>query len=204
MSNYRVFVKNNYLQIVDIETNELFQAPAGSVKVTRKKADSTDFFFEGITVPEAIIIAGIEFEDTFDEAGNPYANVEALADFYTLNTGKSSGEVTPVESVLKLQNNITFDNVIGNYFGTIASPRTGALTFDTSSAVRGGIAIVYYLNDTLNMPTPWLTSGTFSPNQINKIYLERDGEGFVTCNILNFFSNLPLAPTSFSLTESIF
>lgn len=90
MSNYRIFIKDNYLQVVDIATNELFQAPAAKVSVTRKKADSTEFLFEGIVLPTAAQVAGIEYEDTFDEAGDAYADLETLADFYTANTGKSN------------------------------------------------------------------------------------------------------------------
>lgn len=90
MSNYRIFIKDNYLQVVDIVTNELFQAPAAKVSVTRKKADSTEFFFEGIVLPLPAQVAGIEFEDTFDEAGDTYADLDTLANFYTANTGKSN------------------------------------------------------------------------------------------------------------------
>lgn len=82
------------------------------------------------------------------------------------------------------QNNITFKNVLGDYFGTITTPRTGTLTFDTTDAVTGGISVVYYNNATLAIPSVWRTIGTFVPNELNKIYLERDSEGYITCNIV--------------------
>lgn len=84
------------------------------------------------------------------------------------------------------QNNITFKNTIGDYFGKVTTPRTGALTFDITDAVTGGVSIVYYQDATLQMPSVWLQTGMeFLPNQINKLYFERDSEGYITMNIIN-------------------
>ena len=83
------------------------------------------------------------------------------------------------------QNNITFKNVLGDYFGTITTPRTGTLTFDATDAVTGGISVVYYNNSTLDIPSVWLSVGDFIAGEINKLYFERDSEGYVTLNILN-------------------
>jgi hypothetical protein len=86
-------------------------------------------------------------------------------------------------------NEVTFDNVIGDYYGTVTAPRTGQILFtrngDLILGVAGGIAVVYYINATLSFPTFTINSGTFAPNVLNKIYLERDSEGFITANIIN-------------------
>jgi hypothetical protein len=83
------------------------------------------------------------------------------------------------------QNNITFTNVNGDYFGTVTAPRTGTLTFDITGAVTGGIAVVYYTGAALAMPETLFLKGTFAPDELNKIYLERDSQGFITANIIN-------------------
>ena len=83
------------------------------------------------------------------------------------------------------QNNITFKNVLGDYFGTVTTPITGTLTFDTTDAVTGGISVVYYNNSTLDIPSVWLSVGDFIAGEINKLYFERDSEGYITLNILN-------------------
>ncbi len=100
-------------------------------------------------------------------------------------TGAQGPAGVPPTSTLKNTNTITFDSSIGDYYGSVAAPRTGTLTFDTTGAVRGGQAVVYYNNSTLAIPTTWMTFGSFFPGQINKLYFERDGEGNVTCNIVN-------------------
>ena len=83
------------------------------------------------------------------------------------------------------QNNITFTNTTGDYFGTYSTPRTGTLTWDETNAVDGGIAVVYYQNYALDIPTTIFTLGNFDDTEINKLYLERDSEGNITCNIVN-------------------
>ena len=83
------------------------------------------------------------------------------------------------------QNNLTFTNTTGDYFGTESSPRTGTLTFDMTGAVRGGIAVCYYQDATLDIPATLFTLGQFKANAVNKLYFERDGDGNVTCNIVN-------------------
>ena len=110
------------------------------------------------------------------------------------------GEAAPSPSNIYNQNNITFTNNVGDYFGSVDSPRTGILTFDTAGAVRGGIAIIYYQNATLQMPSVWRTRGNFVPNEVNKIYLERDGEGFVTCNIISTSSDSTPTATAPTIT----
>ena len=83
------------------------------------------------------------------------------------------------------QNNITFTNTTGDYFGTQTAPRSGTLTFDVTGAVTGGIAVCYYSNATFDIPVTLITVGEFKPNEVNKLYFERDSEGNITCNILN-------------------
>ena len=100
-------------------------------------------------------------------------------------TGAQGPAGVPPTSTLKNTNTITFDSSIGDYYGSVAAPRTGTLTFDTTGAVRGGQAVVYYNNSTLAIPTTLWTFGTFFPGQINKMYLEYDGNGNVICNIVN-------------------
>ena len=88
------------------------------------------------------------------------------------------------------QNNITFTNTTGDYFGTRTASRTGTLTFDMTGAVRGGIAVCYYTNATLDIPTTLYTLGEFKPNALNKLYFERDSDANVTCNIINDLADL--------------
>jgi hypothetical protein len=101
------------------------------------------------------------------------------------------------------QNNITFTNINGDYFGTASSPRTGTLTFDATGAVIGGIAVVYYNNATLDMPEPLLQKGTFAPGELNKIYLERDSQGFITANIINGATTVPGIPSATAPTITV-
>jgi hypothetical protein len=83
-------------------------------------------------------------------------------------------------------NDITFVNNIGDYFGKFLTPRTGAITFDETGAVTGAISVVYYNNSTLDIPiTPILTNGSFLPNELNKLYFERDADNNYTLNIIN-------------------
>ena len=70
------------------------------------------------------------------------------------------------------QNNITFTHTTGDYFGSLASPRTGTLTFDATGAVTGGIATVWYQNPTLDIPSTWVVQGTFDTTGVNKLYFE--------------------------------
>ena len=121
------------------------------------------------------------------------------------NNSAAGGIASPTSNQYN-QNNITFTNVNGDYFGIASAPRTGTLTFDFTDAVTGGIAVVYYNNATLELPTRWLTIGTFVPNEINKIYLERDSEGLITCNIISIavINLLPSPVTSLVLTEESF
>lgn len=102
----------------------------------------------------------------------------------TISDFASASRLAIVSNQLS-QNNITFKNPIGDYFGKVTAPRTGTLTFDTTDAVTGGIAIVYYNNATLDIPSVWLTVGDFIAGEINKLYFERDSEGYITLNILN-------------------
>jgi len=114
----------------------------------------------------------------------------------------NEGAVTVTEAVVDLQstkadlaliksnvidsNTITFTNVIGNYFGTYSTPRTGALTFDNTNAVTGGVSIVYYINPTLDISgNPKFGINNFKPNEINKLYVEIDSEGVYTMNVIS-------------------
>jgi hypothetical protein len=106
------------------------------------------------------------------------------------------------------QNNITFTNVNGDYFGTVTAPRSGTLTFDITGAVTGGIAVVYYNDATLTLPETLFLKGTFAPGELNKIYLERDSQGFITANIVNGSAVVPgvasaTAPT-ITVTDPVF
>jgi len=120
----------------------------------------------------------------------------------------NEGVVTVTEAVVDLQstkadleliksnvyesNTITFTNVIGDYFGTKTTPRTGTLSFDDTNAVTGGISVVNYNNPTDDYPkTSIITTGDFIPNVLNKLYIERDSEGFTYMNI----TNNPIPPT---------
>lgn len=111
---------------------------------------------------------------------------------YSLPTGTSS-QIATLSDITESKlisnqydsNIIYFSNTIGDYYGKISEPLTGTLTFSHVGAVTGGISIIYYNNSTLDMPNTWLTIGNFIPNQINKIYLERDSEGNITANIIN-------------------
>jgi hypothetical protein len=105
-----------------------------------------------------------------------------------------------------LLNSINFTDIFGTYFGTASEPRTGSLTFDMTGAVTGGIAVVYYNNTTLDMPETLFLKGTFAPDELNKIYLERDSQGFITANIINNSGvtppSIPAAPTNITLVQS--
>jgi hypothetical protein len=123
---------------------------------------------------------------------------------------QSGGIITPTNFIFPedeaIDNRITFAKVIGDYFGTVTEPKTGTLTFDMTNAVIGGIAVVYYNNSTLSMPSCFLQIGTFAPNVLNKIYLERDSEGNITANIVNDSGvtppSIPAAPTNITLVQS--
>jgi hypothetical protein len=123
---------------------------------------------------------------------------------------EGGGAVLPTNFIFPedeaIDNRITFTKTIGDYFGTVTEPKTGTLTFDMTGAVIGGIAVVYYNNSTLDIPSVFLQMGDFAPSILNKIYLERDGEGNITANIINGLagSTIPLAPISLVLTEGIF
>lgn len=133
-------------------------------------------------------------------------NTGTEADFINSLKGLQGDEASIVSKQYN-QNNITFKSNIGDYFGKVTAPRTGTLTFDTTDAVTCGIAIVYYQNATLQMPNVWRTIGTFAPNELNKIYLERDSEGYITCNIVSIpteIVTIPFGVTDLTLTEETF
>ena len=91
-----------------------------------------------------------------------------------------------IQSNFYESNTITFTNVIGDYFGTYSTPRTGALTFDNTNSVTGGISIVYYINPTLDISgNPKFGINNFKPNSINKLYVEIDSEGVYTMNVIS-------------------
>jgi hypothetical protein len=119
----------------------------------------------------------------------------------------SNGGVVSTGSTQLQQNNITFKKNNGDFFGTVTAPRTGVLTFDMTDAVTGGNAVVYYQNATLQIPSTWLTVGTFAPNVVNQIFLLKDSEGNITANILNGSTvappppTIPNQPTNLTLTE---
>jgi hypothetical protein len=107
------------------------------------------------------------------------------------------------ESAQRNQNNITFTNVNGDFFGTAAAPRTGALTIDTTGAVLGGNACVFYNNATLNVtPTPDLIVGNFAPDELNAIFILRSGGGFLIANIINSGST-PGTPSATAPTITV-
>jgi len=86
------------------------------------------------------------------------------------------------------QNNITFQNTAGDYFGTLANPRSNTLTFDPTDAVGGAISTVWYQNATLDIPALGIIKGTFDPVGVNKLYFERDHQGEIIGNIVNTLS----------------
>jgi len=81
-------------------------------------------------------------------------------------------------------NELTFVNTTGDYFGKLSTPRTGTLTLDISSAVTGGNVIVYYQNETLDLPFTPINVPDFSPNQLCKLYIERDVDNNYTVNVI--------------------
>ena len=83
------------------------------------------------------------------------------------------------------QNNITFKNTAGDYFGTLAAPRTGTLTFDSTDEVDGGISTIWYQNATLDIPSTWTLQGEFDDTGVNKLYFERANDGSILGNVVS-------------------
>jgi hypothetical protein len=160
---------------------------------------------EGKATLGAIAIEDITlFDDSTGGGAETFATVTELsirleALDYTGHYRNGSGSGL---SNQRNQNNITFTNVNGDFFGTAVAPRTGALTIDTAGAVLGGNACIFYNNATLNIsPTPDLVVGTFAPNELNTIFIIRAGDGFLIANIVNGVETpvIPLAPTSLAV-----
>jgi hypothetical protein len=148
---------------------------------------------EKINSPELLAFFEQFGEENYLSAEEINLIFAALNYLYT-NGGGGGGGIETGSTQLQ-QNNITFKKNNGDFFGTVTAPRTGVLTFDMTDAITGGNAVVYYQNATLQMPSTWLTVGVFAPNVLNKIYLERDSEGYITANILNV-STVPPADTT--------
>jgi len=82
----RIYIKNNYF-FVDYEGRQ-YENPAKDVRVHRLSSTSDDFSFENLNGWERTM--SINISEIEDIDGNPYT-LESWVDFYTQNTGKSSG-----------------------------------------------------------------------------------------------------------------
>ena len=98
----------------------------------------------------------------------------------------TKADLALIQSNVIESNNITFTNVIGDYFGKFAVPRTGALTIDNTNAVTGAISVVYYQNSTLDIDvTPIFIKGdALDPIGVNVLYIIRDADDNYTVNII--------------------
>lgn len=76
--------------------------------------------------------------------------------------------------------NPIFNNPVGKWYGTFASPLTGDITLDSTGAITSGLAILYH-NDSAAPSFSGLTvektSGTYVLNTLNLIYIVKTPTG---------------------------
>jgi hypothetical protein len=94
-------------------------------------------------------------------------------------------DTIPVSNVYET-NTLKFNSTTGDFYGTHAVPRTGALLLDNTGEVTGGNVVVYYQNSTLDLPfTPLFIKGdSLSTTGINMLFILRDADDNYTVNII--------------------
>lgn len=155
--------------------------------------DTRDVIFNDILLEE-LSIEGISYSD-------PTLLQQAFAPFRVNFNSPQEGGLTNIVCNQYTSNTITFKNVVGDYFGTAVSPLSGVLIFDSIDAVRGGTAIIYYINDTLDIPEVLCKKGEFIPNQLTKLYIECDGYNNYTVSVWSISTpNLTPSATAPTIT----
>jgi hypothetical protein len=148
-------------------------------------------------------------------SGNPTAPTKATSDnspsiattaFVKNVFAENPGPPGPSsQSYQRNQNNITFTNVAGDFFGTAAAPRTGLLTIDDTNAVLGGNVCIFYNNSSLEItPSVNLILGDFIPNELNVIFILRASNGFLIANIVNEGLLISATAPTITVTDPVF
>lgn len=87
---HKIYIKNNYLYIVDtLDNNRVYEGLAKEVRFRKNYENSTDFYVDNVHGFDRN--KKIPFNEIKDENGDDYPDVNTFVDFYELNTGNHNG-----------------------------------------------------------------------------------------------------------------
>lgn len=103
--------------------------------------------------------------------------------------------------------NAVFHNINGEWINTPADPITGVINFDTTHAVNGGLAAVYFNGSSLIFSggTVIIQSGEFVPNELILVWIiyDKGSNGFQVSIQSGFTGNIPIPPDDITPPEKM-
>lgn len=121
---------------------------------------------------------------TPENVANKTTNISGAAGTYPdTPTVKAYADLLGTRAVVA-SNTVSFDNP--KQFGSVASPRSGALLVDYTAARNGLVALVYHNDTALSFPLSWtnISSIAYTPSQNNVICVAFIGNSKAVLTIL--------------------